>query len=287
MGNIIVKSKAKVNLSLDILGTRNDGYHEVLMIVQTIPLYDMITISTEKSDTPSIELTCNKKTLPTDSRNLAYKAAEMLMNKAGITDKVKININTRIPVGGGLGGGSSKAASVLTGLNTLYKLGFSTEQLAEMSKPLGSDVPALVYGGCVLAKGTGTEVSPLPPLNKGYMLVVNPGVFVSTEKVYGKYDTMHIPKEAHPDTDLLIKLLKQGDLHAFARNMKNVLEYPVLDSKSKIKKLKQEMMQTGALGTMMTGSGSSIFSLFDDIKEAYAALEHFRKQHYFAVLINL
>ncbi len=287
MGIIVVKSKAKVNLSLDILGLRDDGYHEVLMIVQTIPLYDMITITTEKSTAAAVELACNKKTLPTDSRNLAYKAAKMLMDKAGINDRIQINIKKRIPIGGGLGGGSSNAAAVLKGLNALYNLGMSTEELADMSKALGSDVPALVYGGCVLAKGTGTDVTPLPPLKKGYMLLVNPGVFVSTEKVYQKYDTMHIPKDAHPDTNQLIKFLRQGDLHAFAKNMKNVLEHPVLESKSKVRNLKQEMMQTGALGTMMTGSGSSIFSLFDDIKKAYAALEHFRKQHYFAVLINL
>ena len=286
MGKIIVQSKAKVNLSLDILGVRDNGYHEVLMIIQTIPLYDMISITTEKSTTPSIEVISNKTTLPTDSKNHAYKAAKLLMDKVGITDRIQINIKKRIPIGGGLGGGSANAASVLKGLNKLYKLGISIEDLADMSKVIGSDVPAQVYGGCVLAKGTGTDVSPLPSLKNGYMLLVNPGVFVSTEKVYHSYDSMNIPKDAHPDTDFLINCLKQGDFHSFAKNMKNVLEYPVLESKSKIRNLKQEMMQTGALGTMMTGSGSSIFSLFDDVKKAYDALYHFRNQHYFAVLIN-
>lgn len=287
MGEIVVKSEAKVNLSLDILGTRADGYHEVEMIIQTIPLYDMITICTEKSDKPSIILSCNKATLPNDSKNLAYRAAELLMDKAGIKDCINISINKRIPIGGGLGGGSSNAAAVLNGLNKLYKLGITKEKLAEMGKVLGSDVPALIHGGCVLAKGTGTELSPLPPLNKGFMLLVNPGVFVSTERTYKLYDEMDIPECAHPDNKLLINALRKGDLNTFARNMKNVLEYPVLSSKAKVQQLKNELLNTECLGAMMSGSGSSVFALYDNIKKAYSALEHFRKQHYFAVLINL
>ncbi len=287
MNSITLKSEAKVNFSLDILGKKDGGYHEVLLIMQTIPLYDVITIKKEKSTVPSVKINCSKKSIPVDNKNLAYKAAVMLMEHADIKDSITIDIQKRIPIGGGLGGGSSNAAAVFNGINSLYNLGYSKEKLADISKSIGSDIPGLIYGGCVLAKGTGTEVSQLTPLKNGFLLLVNPGISISTEKIYKKYDSMEIPEEAHPDTNLLIKSLEKGDLYTLAKNMKNVLEYPVMDSKPNVKNLKIELYSTNCLGALMSGSGSSVFAIYNNKKEAHNALDYFRNQHYFSVLVYL
>lgn len=286
MDKIIVKSKAKVNLSLDILGLREDGYHEVKMIIQTIPLYDLMTIEREKSNHPEIEISSSLKSLVVDERNHAYKACKKIMEEAGIKDKIKIHIRKTIPMGGGVGGSSANAATVFTAINKLYKLGYSKEELSQMSRPIGSDVAAQIYGGCVLAEGRGTDLRPITPLRGVFMLLVNPQVYTSTRKVYSDFDKMLIPEDAHPNIDEIIELIRTRQIKEFARKMKNVLEIPVFENKEKIKILKDEMKKP-ALGAMMTGSGSSVFSLYEDESLASKMSNYYRQKGFFAILMKL
>lgn len=287
MDKIIVKSEAKVNLSLDILGLRDDGYHEVKMIIQTIPLYDLITIEREKSSQPEIEITSSVKSLATNEKNHAYRACQKIMEEAGIKDRIKIHIRKTIPIGGGLGGSSANAATVFKSINTLYELNYSKEELALMSRTIGSDVAAQIYGGCVLAEGRGTDLRPIAPLKDVYMLIVNPRIYISTKKAYKDYDKIQIPDNARPNIDHIIKHLEENKVKKFAKEMKNVLEIPVFSKKEKIKSLKESLKEAPSLGAMMTGSGSSLFSLYEEESQALKKLAAFRKKKYFAVLLKL
>ncbi len=324
MNLISVNAKAKINFSIDVLGRREDGYHLVDMIMQTIPLYDKIIIykpeavatlrddilseilaakrkqqeraeyfknrgvvvsDTEPSD--NIMITCTNPKLPVDRKNLAYRAAQIMMNECGYKGKIAMHIRKKIPVGGGMGGGSADAAGVLLGLNELFELNYSVEKLCEFAATLGSDVPFLVRGGTCLATDTGTTLKPLPSMHKGYLLIVNPNIFLSTERVYTKFDSMRISSEAHPDTELLIKALEAGDFYTFAANIKNVLEYPAFELEPQVKQLKKQVSETGAVGTLMSGSGSTVFGLYDSKELAVRAMNHFRSERLFAVALDL
>lgn len=324
MNLISINANAKINLSIDILGRREDGYHLVDMIMQTIPLYDRIIIykpdavallrddvlseillSRKRQDEriayfksrgidlalpdpgDQIMITCTNPKLPVDRKNLAYRAALLMVAASGYEGKIAIHIRKKIPVGGGMGGGSSDAAGVLNALNQLLELNYSTDRLCELASGLGSDVPFLVRGGTALATDTGTTLRPLSSLRSGYLLVVNPNIFLSTEKVYTKFDTMKIAEESHPNTKALIRALAASDFYGFARNMKNVLEFPAFELEPQIKHLKQQIAEAGAVGTLMSGSGSTVFGLFDSRDAAVRAMNHFRAQRYFAVALSL
>lgn len=318
MNYVTQAAAAKINLSIDILGLREDGYHEVNMIMQSIPLFDQVTLykKAQKDSLPaalrqeiedsetrrkqfmrnkgflipeegSVHLTCSNFRLPTDERNLAYKAALRILQETKCTDKVGIHIHKRIPVGGGLGGGSADCAAVLHGLNRLYQLQLPQTSLLHWGSELGSDIPFLLEGGAALASGTGTQLTALPSLRKGFLLIVNPGTFLSTEKVYKTYDTLDIPEEAHPDTNLLVKALERGDLHTVAHNMKNVLEYPAFLLSDEVRMLKKELAASGALGALMTGSGATVFALYHSYGDAKRMLRKYRDQRFFSVLVNL
>ena len=324
MNLISVNANAKINFSIDVLGRREDGYHLVDMIMQTIPLYDKIIIykpeavATLRDDVLSeiltarrrqderieffrskgvelqepdpqekIMITCTNPKLPVDKKNLAYKAALIMLKESGYTGKIGIHIKKKIPVGGGMGGGSADGAGVLLGLNELLDLNYPKEKLCEFAATLGSDVPFLVQGGTALATDTGTTLKPLPSMRKGHLLVVNPNIFVSTEKVYSKFDSMRISTEAHPDTALLIQCLEKGDLETFAANIKNVLEYPAFELEPQIKTLKKQISETGAVGTLMSGSGSTVFGIYDSKDLCLRAMNHFRANKNFAVALDL
>ncbi len=324
MNIVNVNANAKVNLSIDVLGRRDDGYHLVNMIMQSIPLYDRIVIYKEdavgmlRSDVAQeillakqkqderrryfqkigsplpdvdpnerITITCTNPKLPTDKKNLAYRAAQLMLDASDYTGKVAIHIRKKIPVGGGLGGGSADAAGVLDGMNKLLELNLSTDKLCEMAATLGSDVPFLVRGGTCLATGTGTTLKRISSLNHGYLLIVNPNIFLSTERVYTMLDSMDIPIDAHPDTTALIKALERGDLYYFAQNMKNVLEIPAFEIQPELKKLKAEIATSGAIGTLMSGSGSTVFGLYTARDAAWKAMRSFRNDGYFAIALDL
>ncbi len=259
MNQIELKALAKINLGLDVLGKRENGYHDVRMIMQSVYLYDEVRI--EKKDAPGIEVTSNLNYLPTGEDNIAYKAARLLKEEFGIGDGVKITLKKHIPVAAGLAGGSSNAAAVLFGMNRMFRLGLSQKDLMERGVKLGADVPYCVMRGTVLAEGIGEELQKLPAMPKCTVLIAKPPVSVSTKTVYEALDSKEVTE--HPDIDGIIEGLERQDLKKIAGCMGNVLEdvtipmYPVIDE------IKQVMRECGAPGAMMSGSGPTVFGLFE------------------------
>ena len=255
-----LKSLAKINLGLDVLGRRENGYHDVRMVMQTIYLYDDVTLN--KTEESGIQLKTNLTYLPTDEKNIAYKAAKMLIEEFNIKEGVEIILNKHIPVAAGMAGGSSNAAAVLVGMNRLFNLGLSQEELKERGVKLGADVPYCIMRGTVLAEGIGEVLTPLAPMPKCYVLVAKPGISVSTKTVYEKLDAKEI--ENHPDIDGVIAGLDEGDLKKIAASMGNVLEHVTITDYPIIEDIKNVMKEEGALNAMMSGSGPTVFGIFDD-----------------------
>ena len=258
MRPIDLKALAKINLGLDVLGKRADGYHDVRMVMQSIYLYDNIRI--EETNSLGIELSSNLSYLPTDQRNIAYKAAEILLQEFEIKKGVRILLNKRIPVAAGLAGGSSNAAAVLFGMNILFKLGLSKMDLMERGLKLGADVPYCIMRGTALAEGVGERLTPLPSLPRCTVLIAKPGFSVSTKAVYEALG--QVEELSHPDIDGVISGLEKGDLDEIAKAMGNVLESVTISMHPAIDTIKNEMMENGALGAMMSGSGPTVFGLF-------------------------
>ena len=284
---VTLKALAKINLGLDVLGRRDNGYHDVRMVMQTIYLYDDVTI--EKTEEPGIALTTNLHFLPVDENNIAYKAAKMLMDEFQIQEGVRIVLNKHIPVAAGLAGGSSNAAAVLVGMNNLFHLGLNQKDLMERGVSLGADVPYCVMRGTVLAEGIGEILTPLPPLPKCYVLIAKPGISVSTKMVYEKLDSKEI--EDHPDIDALLEGLETQDLKKIASSMGNVLEKVTIEEYPVIEDIKKAMKEAGAMNAMMSGSGPTVFGLFEDkkkAKEAWRTLKdsNLAKQIYIANVHN-
>lgn len=274
MDNLTVKAFAKINLSLDVLGTLPNGYHEVKMVMQTVSLYDSVEL---KKTEGGITLGCSLKFLPTGPENLAYRAAEAFFKETGIEGGVDIYLKKHIPVGAGLAGGSTNAAAVLTGLNRLYDAKISTRKLCEIGTALGADVPYCIIGGTRLAEGIGEKLSPLPKLPPCYIVLVKPAFSISTKWVYDNIDAC--PDLVHPPTDELIRALEEGDIYKVCANMGNVLEdvsiahYPVLSE------VKQDLLDLGAIGSQMSGSGPTVFGIFDDEEKALKAKELLWKKY--------
>lgn len=255
-----LKALAKINLGLDVLGRRENGYHDVRMVMQTIYLYDNVTLN--KTEEPGIQLKTNLPYLPVDDKNIAYKAAKMLMEEFEIEDGIEIILDKHIPVAAGMAGGSSNAAAVLVGMNRLFELGLSQQELMDRGVKLGADVPYCIMRGTVLAEGIGEILTPLAPMPKCFVLVAKPGVSVSTKTVYEKLDAHEI--EDHPDIDGVIAGLNAGDLKKVAASMGNVLERVTIEDHPIIEEIKKVMKEEGALNAMMSGSGPTVFGIFDD-----------------------
>ena len=270
MDTIRLKARAKINLGLDVVRRREDGYHEVRMVMQMLKLYDQIDI--EKTETPGIRLTCNLSFLPTDERNIAYKAAKVMMEQFDIKQGVCIRIEKHIPVAAGMAGGSTDCAAVLYGMNKLFDLQLSQKKLREIGVKLGADVPYCIMRGSVLAEGIGEVLTPLPPCPRCYILIAKPPLSASTEKVYARYDALeHVE---HPDLDRVIRGLEQSDIREVAAGMGNVLEQVMIPEYPVIGEIKEMMLETGALGAMMSGSGPTVFGIY---KTRGAAKEGARK----------
>lgn len=263
MGDTLkLKSLAKINLGLDVLGKRENGYHDVRMVMQTIYLYDHVTL--QKKETPGIDLKTNLFYLPVDEKNIAYKAAKMLIDEFQIKSGISITLDKHIPVAAGMAGGSSNAATVLVGMNRLFNLGLSEKDLMERGVKLGADVPYCVMRGTALAEGIGEELSSLPPLPKCYILIAKPSISVSTKTVYEKLDAHEI--EVHPDIDGILRGLEAEDIEKVAASMGNVLERVTIEDYPIIEEIKEVMKAEGALNAMMSGSGPTVFGIFMDRK---------------------
>lgn len=285
--DISLKALAKINLGLDVVRRREDGYHEVRMIMQTIHLYDRLDIKRTKES--GIQIQTNLSFLPVNENNLIYKAAKLLMDEFSITDGVSVKLDKRIPVAAGMAGGSTDAAAMLFGMNRLFSLGLTKRQLMERGVQIGADVPYCIMRGTALAEGIGEELSPLAPMVKCPVLIAKPSISVSTKFVYQnlKLDDATI----HPDIDLLIDDIKAKNLHDIAAHMGNVLETVTIPNYPVIDEIKKHMLSHGAVGAMMSGSGPTVFGLFDDeaiAKKAYKAMRssHLARQVYLTSVYN-
>ena len=269
-----LRALAKINLGLDILGKREDGYHEVKMIMQTIGLHDDLEI--RKTKTPGIQVKTNLYYLPTNENNLVYKAAKLLMDEFQIQDGVSIQLKKRIPVAAGMAGGSSDGAAVLWGINQMYGLGLSMQALMERGVRLGADVPYCIQRGTALAEGIGEKLSVLPPMPKCTILIAKPGISVSTKFVYENLHANDLKPEQHPDVDSMIEAMRQKDLGLLCSRMGNVLETVTIPAYPVINEIKRTMMDNGAIGSMMSGSGPTVFGIFDSPVAAKQAMKAVR-----------
>ena len=272
MDEISLKALAKINLGLDVLGKREDGYHDVRMIMQTIHLYDRVEI--KKTRSPHIHVETNLYYLPVNEDNLVYRAAKLMKDEFQIKEGVRIVLQKFIPVAAGLAGGSSDAAAVLVGMNRIFNLGLKQNKLMELGLKIGADVPFCIMRGTALAEGIGEKLTALPPMPKCPVLIAKPAISVSTKTVYEGlklYDGME-----HPDIDGVMESIQQKDLKGVASHMVNILETVTIPMYPVIKDIKKLMMDNGALNAMMSGSGPTVFGLFPNEKEirrAYDALK--------------
>lgn len=273
MKELKLKAMAKINLGLDVLRKREDGYHDLRMIMQTIRLYDRIHLTV--TETPGIRVKTNLSFLPVNEDNLVYRAAKLLMEEFDIKKGLFINLEKHIPVAAGLAGGSSDAAAVLVGVNRIFKLGLSQEDLMERGVKLGADVPYCIMRGTALAEGIGEKLTALPAMPPCHVLIAKPKIHVSTKFVYGNLKANEL--QEHPNIDAQLEALKKGELYELTAHMGNVLETVTIPAYPVIEEIKTEMKQMGAVNAMMSGSGPTVFGIFDDKAKARKAYEKLKK----------
>ena len=287
MKDISVKALAKINLGLDVVRRREDGYHEVRMIMQTIHLFDRLEIS--KNTSGQITMETNLAFLPTNENNLVCKAAKLLTDEFGIKDGVHVWLHKHIPVAAGMAGGSTDAAAVLYGMNRIFDLGLSKEELMERGVKIGADVPYCVMRGTALAEGIGEKLTKLPPMVKCPVLIAKPQINVSTKFVY---ENLKLDADTeHPDIDRLVADIREKNLTKIAADMGNVLETGTIPAYPVIADIKENMLQNGAVNAMMSGSGPTVFGLFEkeaDAVQAYEAMKRsgLAKQIYLTSIYN-
>ena len=260
---LTLKAYAKINLALEVLGKRPDGYHEVAMIMQSVSLHDTLILSLQESD---ITLICDRPELPCDHSNLAYRAAELLRREVGVARGVKIELNKRIPLAAGLAGGSTDAAAVLKGLNRLWGLALSPVELEQLAARLGSDVPFCLWGGTSLATGRGEILTPLPDFAGHGVVLANPSLQVSTAWVYGNY--RDAAGNRRRDISSLRHSIEQPDFSAVADTLFNDLETVTVPAYPQVAEIQEQLLQAGAAGVLMSGSGPTVFALTPDYASA-------------------
>lgn len=267
-----LRALAKINLGLDVLRKREDGYHELRMIMQTINMYDQLDI--EISKTPGIKITTNLPFIPVNGSNLVYKAAKLLMDEFQVEQGITVDLQKFIPVAAGMAGGSSDAAAAMIGVNRLFGLGLSVKELMERGVKIGADVPYCLLRGTALAEGIGDKLRALPPCPDCYVLIGKPAISVSTKFVY---ENLHANElEYHPEIDKMLEAIQWHNLNKIADCMGNVLETVTIPHYPVIQEIKDHMKEHGALNAMMSGSGPTVFGLFDDKATAENACEALR-----------
>ena len=269
-----LKAYGKINLGLDVVRRREDGYHEVRMIMQTGRVYDAIELN--RTEEEGIRLSTNLYYLPDNENNLGYRAAKLLMDEFGIRDGVEIKMKKFIPVAAGMAGGSSDAAAILFGVNKMFGLGLSKQELMERGVRLGADVPYCIMRGTALSEGIGEILTPLPPMPQCRVLIAKPAVSVSTKHVYESLNLPSLGAEAHPDIDAMRAAIEKKDLSGVVSQLGNVLETVTIPENPVIQTLKDKMMEMGADGSLMSGSGPTVFGLFTNQTAAQAAYEELR-----------
>lgn len=267
MEELNLRAYAKVNLGLDVVRKREDGYHEVSMIMQTVKLFDRLHFEKQQEDT--IELTTNLKFLPVDENNLVYKVVRQLKEEFQIKEGIRIHLDKHIPVAAGMAGGSSDCAAALFGMNRMFGLNLSRKELMKRGVKLGADVPYCIMRGTALSEGIGEILTPLPPMPDCYIVIAKPPISVSTKYVYEHLDLPNL--EHHPNISAMVEALKNNDLKGITATMENVLETVTIHEYPVIKDIKTTMLEAGAENALMSGSGPTVFGIFTDKELAVKA----------------
>ena len=275
MEKLALNAYAKVNLGLDVLRRREDGYHELRMIMQTVDLYDTLTL--EKTEETGIAMTCNIEGLPCDETNLVYKSAKLMFEEYHLSGGIRIHLEKRIPMAAGMAGGSTDAAAVFNGINELYDLGVSKERLCELGVKIGADVPYCIVGGTALSEGIGEVLTMLPNVPDCVVLIAKPDFDVSTKYVF---ENLHANSLTyHPDIDAQASAIRAGDLAGVVRVMDNVLETVTEAKYTEITDIKNVMKENGAMRAMMSGSGPTVFGLYEKAEDAEKAAHVIRERN--------
>lgn len=278
MQSITLKASAKINLILDIVGKRDDGYHNLRSVMQTISIFDYVTLTVNDGycKLPNISITCSKPEIPTDESNIAYKACCAYIKAVSEIpfDSIAIHIDKHIPSGAGLAGGSTDGAAVLIGLNKLCGDALSTDELCKIGVSVGADIPFCIVGGTALCEGIGEKITSLKSLPDCEILVVKPDISISTSLSYKRFDEIKNPRLS--DFNEFMTALNSGDLVSISKALSNSLED--VKNEKVIEDIKSEMIKSGALGSIMTGSGSAVFGIFNNSEKAKQCAERFRGQ---------
>ncbi len=264
---ITKKAYAKVNLGLDVIGRREDGYHEVRMIMQTVDICDVLTFT--RQERPGIVVTTDKEELPGDESNLIYKAARLVTETCSVREGIKIELQKKIPMAAGMAGGSTDAAAVFHGMNEMFGLGMDEDEMCALGVKIGADIPYCIKGGTALAEGIGEILTKLPDAPACVVLVAKPDIDVSTKYVY---ENLHAESlEYHPDIDGMRAAIEEGDLRGMAERMGNVLETVTVNAYPVIREIKEVMKKSGAWNALMSGSGPTVFGIFGEEEKARKA----------------
>jgi len=280
----VLKAYAKVNLTLDVIGKLPNGYHQVRMIMQQIDLHDEVILTPMKS---GIKLVTNSPFIPVDHRNIAYKAARIMLKRYNIKSGIHIKIDKQIPVSAGLAGGSTDAAAVIKGMNSIFELGLSLEEQMAIGLELGADVPFCIMGGAALAEGIGEKLTPIEGVKEGWMVLAKPNIGVSTKEVYQNLEWDKIGK--HPNTENMLEAIMDSDIHTVSEELCNVLEEVTINLYPAVKELKDRFWEYGAFGVLMSGSGPSVFGFFksyEKAKKAQKNLSRIYNQAYVVSTVN-
>ncbi len=276
--HLTVKVPAKINLSLDIVGRKENGYHLLEMVMQSIGLYDTLTLTVQKAPAFSVAISCNRPWIPTDERNIVYKAAKAFFGEGEHSYQIGIDIYKKIPDQAGMAGGSADAAGVFIALNEMFGTPYTGEQLCEIGLTVGADVPYCIHGGTAFVSGIGEEIKPLRQICKGYVVGARPKVGISTKAAYQGFDEANpgvSHKASSPRTAAILKAVDSGDLSAISDGLFNVFEE--VCGVKEVAELKQSLLELGALGALMSGSGSAVYGIFTTTAEAKKAYEVLKK----------
>lgn len=266
-----IKAYAKINLGLDVVKRLENGYHEVKMVMQTVDIYDELEIYKAQD---GIVITTDHGELPTDENNLVYKAANIMIEEFGIQEGIRIHLTKNIPIAAGMAGGSSDAAAAFKGINELFGLGCSQEQLMKFGVTVGADVPYCIMGGTALAEGIGEKLTALKPAPNCHLLIAKPDIDISTKYVYETLDSIGV--DSHPDIDGMVEAIEQGSLQGIVDRMENVLEKVTIGKHPVIDEIKCKMGELGAMNSLMSGSGPTVFGIFETQDKAQQAYEQMK-----------
>ncbi|MDO5350021.1 MAG: 4-(cytidine 5'-diphospho)-2-C-methyl-D-erythritol kinase [Lachnospiraceae bacterium] len=269
-----LKAYGKINLALDVLRRREDGYHDVRMIMQTVGIYDQVELQLKQE--PGITVETNLSYLPVNENNLVYQAADLLMKEFNVEQGLRISLRKFLPVAAGMAGGSSDAAAVLFGVNKMFQLGLSREELMDRGVKIGADVPYCILRGTALSEGIGEKLTPLPPMPQCQVVIAKPGISVSTKYVYENLHANELRPEQHPDIDGMVEAIRNQNLQQVASKFGNVLELVTAEKYPVIQEIKDVMREYGAVNALMSGSGPTVFGLFMNPKAAQDAYEELR-----------